>query len=399
MVQRLGRELVPTVAIVLVCVALWPPAESPFHAPKWIVVWGAAGASLALLPWTARVIPEQRWLYWSIAAWTSTVVVTAIAAPIEGTAWWSLAAPVLVLGWALSGASSRAGVLVAGAVVSLVVLLQASGFDPFSSFGPSLHGARIARYGSLGNPDFVASVLGVLLPLTVAARSRFAWGVAVLEVLALAVTQSFASIACLAAAGLAALLHLRSLALTRPSATRSPRGEGIGVAMALAVMALPLAGRSLTSTAAGRLYLWKLTAPHALDAPLTGLGHGSFAARWPQWELDVWKARCGDDAACVAAHPDAPFTGLQDHAHNDWLERLIETGVPGTLALLAVFASSFVLAFRARGRMATATCASIAALAMRATIDFPLARPADVCLLALLAGTASVLGAEQGGDP
>jgi O-antigen ligase len=105
---------------------------------------------------------------------------------------------------------------------------------------------------------------------------------------------------------------------------------------------------------------------------------------WPEWELSWWKARCSD-AACVAAHPDGHFTGLQDHLHNDPLEVLIDRGVAGFLTLVLALLVPLSTIGRRRDDSAAFLFAAMIALLGRALIDFPLERPADLCLLALLA--------------
>ena len=110
---------------------------------------------------------------------------------------------------------------------------------------------------------------------------------------------------------------------------------------------------------------------------------------WPGWELARWQARCGADAACVAAHPESRFAGLQDHVHDDWLERLIEGGAVGLAALLALLVTALVAALRSATLQGLGVAAGLLSLAARATVDFPLSRPADSVLLAVLVGAAA----------
>ena len=70
-----------------------------------------------------------------------------------------------------------------------------------------------------------------------------------------------------------------------------------------------------------------------------------------------------------------------DQLHNDYLQRLVEQGIAGLAALVVVIA----LALR---RAPPALAAAIAALAARALVDFPLARPAELCLFTLLIAAA-----------
>ncbi len=135
-----------------------------------------------------------------------------------------------------------------------------------------------------------------------------------------------------------------------------------------------------------------------MEAPWLGRGPGAVVLHWPAWELDRWQARCGADARCVAAHAESRFAGIQDHVHDDWLERLLEGGVVGLVALLALFATALVAALRSGTLEGLGVAAGLASLAARATVDFPLSRPADLVLLATLVGAASNLAFPESVD-
>ncbi len=366
---------------------MWPWAPSPFAGPKWVVTALAAAASAALLPREARRPGSV-----GLAALANLAVCALSLVLSEGASpWWTLAAPVLIACLSLTGPPVPwSAVAWAGGLCSLVVVLQALGVDPFARFGPEAEGARLVRYGTLGNPDFVASVLGVTGPLTVVAalrssgpRGRLAAVSAALQLLGLALLRSFATTLSLGAAAVVAL------AASRQDGSR--RRLVVALAAGLIVSAIPLSGRSAASAAQGRWYLLTTAAPHVAEAPWLGHGPGAVALLWPGWELERWRARCATDPACVAAHPESRFAGLQDHVHDDWLERLLESGVAGLLGLVALFVTAFLAALRSRTLEGVGVAAGLASLAARATVDFPLARPADLVLLAVLCGAAAGL--------
>ncbi|HEY1332722.1 MAG TPA: O-antigen ligase family protein, partial [Myxococcaceae bacterium] len=304
---------------------------------------------------------------------------------------WVLAGPLLVAALALLEVPLPwRAVGAAGGLAAAVVLLQSLGLDPFARFVPLAEGRRLALYGTLGNPDFVASVLGVTAPLTLVAALRTrpgrTWPVllsVVVQVLALALLRSFATVLALGAAATVAVLYL--------GVGREPRWLALALGGALLVAAIPLAGRSPSTVLRGRWYLVSTAAPHVADAPWLGQGPGAVVLHWPAWELERWRGRCGADPACVAAHPEGKYTGVQEHLHDDWLERLVETGVVGLAALLALFGTAFTAALRSRSLDGLGIACGLAALAARATVDFPLQRPADLALLALLCGAAAGL--------
>lgn len=85
-----------------------------------------------------------------------------------------------------------------------------------------------------------------------------------------------------------------------------------------------LAARGLVTRDALRIYA---------DHPWTGIGLGSFAVVYPQYQ-------------------SFPDDRLWDHAHNDYVEALVETGTVGAALIVAALASFFFLAFgRLRERL------------------------------------------------
>jgi O-antigen ligase len=373
------------VAVVLV---VWPWAASPFSGPKWVLTSvGAAALCVGVLVRRSRRAGP---VALAALATLAAALLSWLFAP-GATAGWTLGGMVLVaaatllappLPWRAVGA--------VGGLAAAVVLLQALGLDPFARFVPQAEGRRLVLYGTLGNPDFVASVLGVTAPLTVLAalRARRGWTRPALlsvatQVLALGLLRSFATVLALGAAAAVAVLF--------PGSGRERRWLLLSLGAALVVAALPLAGRSPATALRGRWYLVSTAAPHVADAPWLGQGPGTVVLHWPAWELERWRARCGVDPACVAAHPEARFTGVQDHLHDDWLETLLDAGIVGLVALLALFGTAFAAALRSRSPEGLGIASGLAALAARATVDFPLQRPADLVLLALLCGAASRL--------
>ena len=123
---------------------VWPWAASPFSGPKWLVTGLGAVACVATL---------------------ATSLLSSLLAQ-GASPGWMLAGPLLVAALALLEVPLPwRAVGAAGGLAAAVVLLQALGLDPFARFVPRAEGQRLALYGTLGNPDFVASVLGVTASL------------------------------------------------------------------------------------------------------------------------------------------------------------------------------------------------------------------------------------------
>jgi O-antigen ligase len=373
--------------LVAVILVVWPWAASPFSGPKWGVTGLGAVACVGLL---VRGVRRPSPVAVAALATLATSLLSSLLAH-GATPGWMLTGPLLVAALALLEVPLPwRAVAAAGGLAAAIVVLQGLGLDPFARFVPQAEGRRLALYGTLGNPDFVASVLGVTAPLGIVAALRArpgrrwpALASVAMQVLALAFLRSFATVLALGAAVAVAVLF--------PGAGRERRWLALALGAALLVAALPLAGRSPSTAVLGRWYLVSTAAPHVADAPWLGQGPGAVVLHWPAWELERWRGRCGADPACVAGHPEARFTGVQDHLHDDWLERLLETGVVGLVALLALFGTAFMAALRSRSLEGLGIASGLASLAARAMVDFPLQRPADLVLLAVLCGAASGL--------
>ena len=378
---------VAAATLLAVILVVWPWAASPFSGPKWLLT--AVGAVVCVV-FVARGVRRPGPVALAAVVTLATTLLSSLLA--KGvTPGWTLAGPLLVAALALLEVPLPwRAIVVAGGLAAAVVLLQALGLDPFARFVPEAEGRRLALYGTLGNPDFVASVLGLTAPLTLVAALRAGPGrrwppllSAAIQLLALALLRSFATVLALGAAAAVAVLV--------PGLGRERRWLALALGAALLVAAVPLTGRSASTVVRGRWYLVSTAAPHVADAPWLGQGPGAVVLHWPAWELERWRGRCGTDPACVAGHPEGRFTGVQEHLHDDWLERLLETGILGLAALLALFGTAFTAAIRAASLEGLGIASGLASLAARATVDFPLQRPADLVLLAVLCGAAAAL--------
>jgi O-antigen ligase len=129
--------------------------------------------------------------------------------------------------------------------------------------------------------------------------------------------------------------------------------------------------------AAIRPALWRDALSMVPDFPVAGVGAGAFGSGFPAYRRRL-TAQVG-------------FA----HAHEDYLQLAIETGVPGLLLALAATVG-FVRVVRAplAGRLGAPTallCGGIAAVLVHAAFDFPLHIPGIVFLLLLLAAAALAL--------
>jgi O-antigen ligase len=402
--ERISRWLVPAM-LVAVTFAVVPGGETPFSGVKTGLLLAASVVLLLRAGLWASSTPVSLAPRVLAGLWLGTLALSALLGPAArpGGMWLEAAAGLVMLGllqapppWtpalrALAGA---------GTGLALVAVLQALGADPFRWLGwTGEHpGERMRIYGTLGNPDFVAAYLGASLCVTLGeavsserTSTRWSWiAAAVLQLFALAATRSWGS---LLALGAAALSLLWSRGLTPHTGLGRGGGRRWGVllaaAMAGALLLVSVWGRSPSTALAGRLYLWGVSAPHVVDAPVFGHGPGSFETLWPLWEAEYWSPR--EDSA-----EKERFAALQDHAHFDYLEWFLELGLVGAVPRLLLLLAALRAGRQAADARGRAVLAAWVALAARALVDFPLARPAELCLFAVL--TAAVL-APRGVSP
>lgn len=369
---------VALVAVAALPVVVWPGLGSPFSTPK--VVWLVAGAaSVFVLTRRAVAVTLPRPFAWLAAAWTATFIVAAATAdlPAFDATLLGLASVALVAGVVRSGIplTQVAFAQVAGAtVVALVALCQWAGTDPFAWLGwqAPIAGAsvRMRVYATLGNPNFV----GALMAMSVGLAGAVALDATRVPVRVVALSAAALQAAALLATGSrGAALGLGLGAM----AWAAVRWSGRAIAALLAVVgfgAIVIAlspARPLDTTIAGRVYLWRVVAPHATQYLATGLGPGALELRFPQWQRE----------AAARGLRDERFLGLADHVHNDYLEALVERGIGGLATVLAVLACGWRAA-RARVRpvppLVAASLAALVAGGACAFVDYPLARPVEV---------------------
>jgi O-antigen ligase len=140
--------------------------------------------------------------------------------------------------------------------------------------------------------------------------------------------------------------------------------------------------RPLAATIQGRLYLAQVAGSHWRQTPVTGHGPGSFEEQFAQWQTEWLQARRQDPGA-------ARFAGAVDHAHNDYLEFLVEYGPAGLAVFLGLGGWIAAQMWRGRARAAgqvQAAAIGAASLLAIAAVDFPFHRPAEWTLFWLFAG-------------
>ena len=368
----------------LVC---WPDLDRPFSAPKLLLL---VAVDLALtIAWLCggRRSLRQPSAHWWALAWAAAVSTAAIAGAVASLDGLLLALAPVPLFYAIAGGlvprDTLARAIWRGSVCeAIVALIQCCSLDPLRWMGwqPELFwSARMRIYGTLGNPDFVAAWLCAALPLcwreiaraAPGTRSRaLRWAAAAAMVAAIVATGS--RVFALVLPVQAALPALRSKRLRRAALLAIP------VSAALLYLA---PARPLAATVEGRLYFMRVA---TFGAPIlaAGSGPGSFEARFAAAQSAWLKAH--------PRHPLARFAGAVDHAHNDYLEFLVELGPLGLAVFFGLAACTAIEAWRGRDLPIHSVRASAAAGALTlmaiALVDFPFHRPAEWALFWIFAG-------------
>ncbi|MBI5500996.1 MAG: hypothetical protein HY907_12195 [Deltaproteobacteria bacterium] len=328
MTAAVPRWLVPALlpAVALFCL----PVLSTFQSAKALL----AGPVVAALLFATRRRPGERapglgslrpafLLYLALSLPALLRAVSPAAAAQE--LWFDLLfAAAALVGARLPPAAAPGAVLssiaFAAAAAAVVALVE--------RFGASLGAGALAHAGTMGNPDFAATVVALGVPAT-------AWR------LAAASTRSRRAAACALAALLpAALVHLESLAAWIAAGTGLSafglvllaghdrrRLALLGAAVLALGAAATLAAPGVRERWRGRAFLAEAALDAASRAPLAGHGLGGF----PRAHLDA-------QGRVLSGDPElAPLWTRALHAHNEPLHALVERGALGLAGLLVVW--------------------------------------------------------------
>ncbi len=359
---RLAAALL-SAGILLLPLVCSPGLARPFSTPKIILLACLDLLAALLFVWGK---PRPAGLEWPWVAWLAALSLSAATAffvSLDALLLAALPVPLCI--------AVRAGLLApervtrtlvwGSAVESAIVLLQYAGADPLRWLGwhaETFANPRMRVYGTLGNPDFVAAWLCATLPL---ARGA---GIA-LQLAAILATGSRVFLLALPVAVIVLALRRARIAKWWCLA---------GLPVAAAVLWLSPA-RPLGETVQGRMYLARVAVSHWRDIPVFGYGPGSFESQFGCWQAE-W----------IRQHGPARFAGDVDHAHNDYLELLVEYGPIGLFAFLGL--CGWLLARAWPVESSAGAWGGVAVLLAIACVDFPFHRPAEWTLYWLLLGIA-----------
>lgn len=297
---------------------------------------------------------------------------------------------VMLLTGAYRGAWLAVTILAVTLAAVLLGALQVGSADPLTSpwyFYPRTnHGVAT---GFFANSNHMAALLVICVPILFALvrdlRDRSTNAKAQSAILLLAGSGVVVLLLGIILNGSLAILLLGppvvlvSATLVFPGLARLRRSlagvAALGGAAMLALYMSPLhdrlAGRDMTSVDERRV-MWSQTADAIPDFMPLGSGLSSFATLYPRYE----------DAGSITRE----FTS---HAHNDYLELALETGVPGILLLAAFFLwwaarTRSIWASAAADPYAQAATIATAALLLHSIVDYPLRTAALSAIMAAL---------------
>ncbi len=229
-------------------------------------------------------------------------------------------------------------------------------------------------HGTYLNRDHFAGLLEMALPFAAM------YGVAALRT-PLAASGAFACAALILAgvvhslSRMGFLCALAGLAMAVAVTLRRKRWLLLAVPLFVFLPKDALIARFVEHAAEGRLRIWRETLPMVSDYWLTGCGLGRYESAFMKYKRS------------------AP-TVTDSYVHNDYLQYLVELGVPGfTLGLILVGAALWTR----RDALGAACLGSMVAMLLHSAVDFNSYIPSNAMVYAWVAGVASGVGCRISG--
>jgi O-antigen ligase len=348
--------------VIVTPLAMAPGSYDVFRTPKDIafltlalllIACAAAGALLSdSIARTLRPQSSAALLALAAAAWTTIASLTSLRPtvslwkPLTVVCFAAFFMAVLLLA-SQRGLSALLLVFAPAAINATVALLQSTGIWFPWAVDPRMP-QRLRTTGLIGNPNdlgtyLVVPAIGAIAAAVVWRNHKWLYGVAALLLVGVASAQSVTPVVA-AAAGL--------FAMTVTGGSRRLRIAAVAAAMALVLLAAvhpgsrARFGRLFSATSAGKLP--EITSFRVMPAatalqmfcarPLLGVGPGTFSATY-----------MSEKPKADEAHPQwiRANNPMFAQVHNDHLQVLAETGLPGYLLFLGALAMLGAITFRA----------------------------------------------------
>ncbi|APR83671.1 TPR repeat protein [Minicystis rosea] len=398
------RSVAIAVAIAAAATAYDPraPAADPKRALGLLSAIVALSVSLARPSRERRALPPAVLAFVAFTVWSGLTLLWGVPAGVRDLASW-------VAGAALALAMSQRPLVEARRDAEHAAALAGSA-AALVALGQRASGARgIFVHGGQGNANWLGLLLAVTLPLSVglvvrlhdegAKRARAAaMGAVLLQLAGLVLSHSRVAwmASALALGGMAISLVLKRIGARR----RAPVIAGVVAAVALSfgfVRAPSLRGAPEAPPVVaegddvpvpvafqGRVFIWRSSLDAAVASLPVGAGLGGFAHAY----LDAQGARLAVLEPKVASRRFLNATT----AHSDWIEVLVDGGLPA-LALLALAIFGGMMAAARSGWIEGA--GALFALAVCAAGDSPMRQPGLVLLVGLVLGACTDLAGNK----
>lgn len=228
-------------------------------------------------------------------------------------------------------------ILLSATVSAGYSIIQYYGLDPFFEPVKSYYTGRWLASGFIGQPTLFGAYLGMVIPVAVAlfirssgmvARAGFLL-VTIIMLVALLATHTRAVLLGLVFASAPFIILLRRAQVL--IGRRKPILVTISAATLLVIVPFIIANPSLTErfglmsrfktdSVGARLFYWRVIAEMVRDRPVQGFGLGTFKYYYYDYQCQVL-----DQGTSLRAYTRQ----LVFHAHNEYLQALVETGIIG----------------------------------------------------------------------
>lgn len=405
--------LVLIVGLGLTGLVFIPVAVDTFRHPKELLLRAMWMVAAALWVWRAvvrrgeftQVLAPRGLVLLSGAAvawvFVSTLLSRNRAASVEALLWLAASAMLFfeVRFRVVLARSTAIAVLLAVAGINAVaaMLQEFAGWNPFG-FGDDVIG-HARTIGFLGNPNDLGSYLALptVLALVLADRANVVRSKALYAGLALMLAGGLVAaqtLTAVVAVGAGVIAHF---AVTRGRASFKYAIASVVIVVLAIALAAPIRERldgfaylartgKYNEIFSGRLLSFVSASEMFLDRPIFGVGPGAFSYEYMPYALRVQ----GEHPRLFRAAPQVNF----GEVHNDHLEILAETGLPGLLLFWSAF---WVLARRSnretidddRGVAAAITIPAVVTIIVLALAQFPFQLAAHTAQMILVFAIAS----------
>lgn len=243
------------------------------------------------------------------------------------------------------------GMVAAAVLVAFAGIAQSKGIDVLS-YAQGEREGKMQILSLLGNPNYVASFLApaaILCGALAASCSRWPFRIAaclpILPILhCLAIAGGRAGLLGLVGGAAVVLVGWMLVAARRRHVSRAKLAIAAAAFVLVSAAGTALAGRALGSELRERIFSseglyvrllpWHAASRLVADRPIMGIGQGRYFAEGREALYGFLKSEADADLYLVEMRIGRG--GAADHLHNDFLQILVEAGLPGIFMFFAI---------------------------------------------------------------